>query len=50
MVLAMSCYSVGRSMLAGEKTVKAAAVDKLFIGMMAIIVMVSLYNTVKYLA
>lgn len=32
MVLAMSCYSVGRSMLAGEKTVKAKTITPLAIG------------------
>ena len=31
-VLAMSCYSVGRSMLAGEKTVKAKTITPLAIG------------------
>ena len=32
MVLAMSCYSVGRSMIAGEKTVKAKTITPLAIG------------------
>ena len=32
MVLAMSCYSVGRSMLAGEKTVNAKTITPLAIG------------------
>lgn len=32
MVLAMSCYSVGRSMIAGEKTVKAQTITPLAIG------------------
>ncbi len=32
MVLAMSCYSVGRSMLAGERTVKAKTITPLAIG------------------
>ena len=32
MVLAMSCYSVGRSMLAGEKTVNAKTITPLALG------------------
>lgn len=32
MVLSMSCYSVGRSMIAGEKTVKAKTITPLAIG------------------